>query len=227
MTISTQTTRIKEVGLHALLLILLWSILSACSPDSPPVAATSPPTPGLVAGSVVPPAATPVATPTARDDWLAMLRQEPYPYTTPLPPDTPTPLDGLYVKEEPITGTPVPCRRCPDYLSEDGIWKLSLNQGIYHIFHPATGWHSLGSFTVEGNRLYLFNDPVCHLVVGIYTWQLDASGLKLTVVNDPCQVERRADTFGDLTWRSCQPPNTEAAVTDHWPRPSGCDWPPE
>jgi hypothetical protein len=60
--------------------------------------------------------------------------------------------------------------------------------------------------------------------VGVYTWQRDKIGLTLTVVNDSCQVGRRASTFGSRSWRSCQPPSTEAAITGHWPLPPGCDW---
>ena len=200
-------------------------MLAACAAGDPLPRNPEVSVPVLATISVTPAVTIPVATDTSTNGWLALLERQPYPYTTPLPPRNPTPLDGLYTKEEPVNGTPVPCRRCPDYLSEDGIWKLSLEQGIYHIFHPPTGWHTLGSFSVEGNRLYLFNDPACHLVVGIYTWQLDTASLNLTVVDDPCQVGRRAGTFSDLSWRACQPPNTEAAVTGHWPRPTGCDWP--
>ena len=29
--------------------------------------------------------------------------------------------------------------------------------------------------------------------------------------------------FANLVWSSCQPPNAEAAVTNHWPPPAGCE----
>ena len=33
----------------------------------------------------------------------------------------------------------------------------------------------------------------------------------------------RAANFIDQAWLSCRPPNTEAAITDHWNKPEGCD----
>jgi hypothetical protein len=145
-------------------------------------------------------------TPTPTDIWLALLQKIPHPYTTPLPAQTPTALDSTYAKLEPKEGTPVPCRRCPDYLPEGGIWKLSLDKGIFRIFHEATGWRSLGSFSVSGNQIVLFNDPTCFETIGIYEWQLEERQLSLKVIEDTCQVGRRARSFTNFAWVSCQPP---------------------
>jgi hypothetical protein len=161
-------------------------------------------------------------TPTLTDPWLAILQKTSYPYTTPLPPPTSTALDGIYVKNEPKEGTPVPCRRCPDYLPEGGIWRLNFDRGNYHIFHEVTGWYSLGSFTVSEDQLLLFNDPTCIDTVGVYEWELVEGELRLAVVEDTCQVDRRGRSFATLAWASCRPPNDEAAITDHWPRPADC-----
>jgi hypothetical protein len=155
--------------------------------------------------------------------WLALLQKQPYPYATPLPEGIPTVLDSIYTKVEPKAGTPVPCRRCPDYLIEGGLWKLSLDKGIYHIFHTGTSWRSLGSYSISGHRLYLFNDPACFEEIGIYSWQVIEGGLKLEVVEDSCQRGRRGRNFTQMVWQSCHPPSIEAAVTDHWARPIGCE----
>lgn len=154
--------------------------------------------------------------------WLDLLQQNPFPYTTPLPDRTATVLDSIYAKVEPKEGTPVPCRRCPDYLIEGGVWKLSLDRGAYHIFHEATRWRSLGSYSMSGDRFYLFNDPACLDETGSYTWQMVEGGLRLELIQDTCQVGRRGQNFAGVVWQSCQPTSTEAAVTDHWPRPVGC-----
>ena len=196
---------------------------SACSTlTASKSAPTAPPPPKITA---TPQSLNPTVSltpPTPLNPWLAALQITPYPYTTPLPPPTPTTLDGIYVKFEPKEATPVPCRRCPDYLPEGGIWKLNLKRGMYHIFHESTGWFSLGSFTLSGNQLNLFNDPTCIDTVGLYRWELADGELKLTVIADTCQVDRRGRSFANLAWASCRPPSTEAAVTDHWPRPAGC-----
>jgi hypothetical protein len=94
---------------------------------------------------------------------------------------------------------------------------------MYHIFHESTGWYSLGSFTLSGDQLSLFNDPTCINAAGLYRWELAGGELKLTVIADTCQVDRRGRSFANLAWASCRPPSNEAAITDHWPHPAGCD----
>ena len=229
----------KCVGLLVISATIILSMTAACSSFSRSSSESNPPlptndiaTPAAEAkqsaqpSTPAPSATTLVAsqiTLSPSNKWLVVLQKTPYPYTTPLPPPTQTPLDGIYVKLEPKEGTPVPCRRCPDYLPEGGIWKLNLDRGMYRIFHEATGWFSVGSFTVSDDQLILFNDPTCIDTVGLYQWSLADGELKLTALADTCQVERRARSFANLGWASCQPPNTEAAVTAHWPQPSGCN----
>lgn len=161
------------------------------------------------------------STPTS--GWSGILQRTPYPYTTPLPPATPTILDGAYVKFDPRPGERAPCRRCPPYPPEGGIWRLSLDRGIFRVYHDGTGWSTLGSFTVSGNRIEFFNDPHCFQDVGIYTWRLEDGKLMLEAVRDDCGVDLRLRSFVEYPWKSCQPPSTEAAITDHWPTPVGCD----
>ncbi|HEX9386281.1 MAG TPA: hypothetical protein VF918_08175 [Anaerolineales bacterium] len=39
-----------------------------------------------------------------------------------------------------------------------------------------------------------------------------------------CHIEYyRAANLIDQLWLSCRPPNTEAALTDHWEKPAGYD----
>ena len=167
--------------------------------------------------------ATPTQTAEPANAWAALLARTPFPYASPLPPAELSSLDGSYTKIDPEKSTPVPCIRCPDYLPEGGIWKLSFERGVYRLYHPITGWRAIASFTVSGDQLLLFNDPNCPDVVGRYTWRLAAGVLTLAAVDDPCSIGLRADNLGMQPWLACRPPNAEAAISDHWDRPAGCD----
>ncbi len=176
-------------------------------------------------------AETPEVPATPTDVWFAALQKSPYPYLLPLPPATRTKLDGTYAKFELKETPPVHCLRCPDYAPEGGIWKLHLDRGVFHIFHEVTGWQSVGSFVVTRDRwtsgapdqLLLFNDPTCPDAIGLYTWRLEEGNLVLEVLDDTCAIYLRAMNLTNLPWLSCQPPNTEAGITDHWPKPPGCE----
>jgi hypothetical protein len=155
--------------------------------------------------------------------WTELLQKTPYPHTAPLPPEVRTALDGTYAKFDPKKIPPVPCRRCPDYMPEGGIWKMNLDKGIFRIFHEVTGWRSLGSFIVDRNRVQLFNDPYCMEVNGFYRWTSADGHLILQVVEDPCAIGLRAKNLVQLPWRSCRPPSMETGANDHGPRPPGYD----
>jgi hypothetical protein len=162
-------------------------------------------------------------TPAADAIWAELLQRSPYPFTLPLPPPNVTPINGTYVKIETKEEPAVHCLRCPDYAPEGGLWKLNLSKGVFRIFHPVTGWKGIGSFYVSGDRLILANDPVCHELWGLYRWTLERGNLVLTVIEDRCAIGLRAMNFTHLPWLSCRPPNFEAAITEHWARPAGCD----
>jgi hypothetical protein len=162
-------------------------------------------------------------TPTPLTGWAALQQRVPYPFGTPLPPPEASPLDGTYVKVYNDPSTPVPCRRCPDYMQHGGQWRLRFHQGVFRIYHPGTDWKSLGSFTVNGSELALFNDPNCIDVTGRYTWALADGQLTLTLVDDPCAIRLRAQNLTFQPWESCQPPNQEAAISGHWRVPAGCE----
>ncbi len=126
----------------------------------------------------------------------------PYPYTTPLPPDQETVLDGTYGKLDPREGARPFCRRCMPYPAEGGLWLLRLDAGTYRIFstRSLSGWRSLGSFTVSGDRLRLFNDPHCMEATGSYKWTLDGEELSLEVIDDACADGFRATAFTNYRW---------------------------
>jgi len=179
-------------------------LLAACAPVRPPVEAI------------------PIVTP-AVDRWQEIRGWMPYPHTTPLPPAATTVLDGVYVRFDPRQEERPPCRRCPPYPPEGGVWKLQLEQGVFRVYHPATGWRTLGSFAVDGDQITFFNDPQCHLAIGRFTWQRNEEGVHFSLLADDCESGTRSRNFTAQTWQSCQPPNHEAAVTGHWRTPEGCE----
>jgi hypothetical protein len=167
--------------------------------------------------------ATPVPSATPADGWLVLLGHTPVPWTTPLPARQATVLDGTYVKINPRLATPFPCKRCPDYALEGGLWKFQLDKGVFRIYYTVNGWRSLGSYTVSDNVIYFFNDPYCNRDTGSYSWTLEDGVLILTEIDDPCSQGLRSANLIDQPWLSCQPPNIEAMITDHWQKPEGCD----
>jgi len=141
--------------------------------------------------------------------WIELLKRHPYPYLIPIPEPRPTELDGAYTR---IVVSPVErvhCLRCPDYAPEGGVWKLSLNKGVFRIFHVESGWKSIGTFIVSGDRLLLANDPNCVDGVGLYRWQLEKGQLVLETIDDPCAIKLRAMNLTQQPWMSCRPPNIE------------------
>jgi len=163
------------------------------------------------------------ATPTPTFIWSGLLQRTPFPYTTPLPPAQATILDGVYTKFDPKTGSPTPLpeggvwmphpvlegrrwlKPLP-YPCEGGVWILQLDKGVFRVFHEATGWRTLGSFTISGDRIVFFNDPHCFDAVGIYTWQLEAGQLVLEAIEDRCDGRvlggggLRITNFTSLPW---------------------------
>jgi hypothetical protein len=202
------------IAVVPLLVLLLAAGCSLTGSDEPQPDA--PPSPG--------------ATVEPTDPSLAALQMSPYPYLLPLPEPTQTVLDGTYTKVEQREDR-APCRRCPNYPPEGGVWRLSLDRGVFHIYHEITGWHSVGSFVVTRDhsakdapdQLVLFNDLSCPDAIGLYRWKLEDSALILEATHDTCAIHLRAMSLTNLPWLSCQPSNSEAGISDHWPKPPGCD----
>jgi hypothetical protein len=81
----------------------------------------------------------------------------------------------------------------------------------------------MGTFILSGDQLILANDPTCQEGIGVYAWRFEKGALILKVIADPCAIELRGRNLAGLPWLSCHPPNTEAATTGHWLKPTGCD----
>jgi len=185
---------IKIIGFGVTFVIALPAILAACfSIDiTPPVV---PVTPQVTA---IPP-----ETRIHNSVWVELLQQTPYPYTTPLPAYQNTILDGIYIKFDPVESNhdpypegrvkmPHPIRegvfwfKPVPYPLEGGQWILQLDRGIFRVLHDATGWRTLGSYTVSEDRITFFNDPNCYREVGIYKWVFEAGQLTLEAIDDEC-----------------------------------------
>lgn len=144
----------------------------------------------------------------------------------PLPPDAAgTGLDGRW------TVTPGDPRET----------TLALSGSTYSL--EAMGFAGSGRAARDGDDLLVSDDPDCPGGDGRYAVEVGdverfgllpehrAQTMTLTLVSDPCAA--RADALGDTTWvlrasgrdgvyGICDPPNEEAAITGHWPEPSGC-----
>lgn len=170
-----------------------------------------------------------LVTETPVDAWSALLQVTPSVFTTPLPDEVWTPIDGTYAKFDPSKPQWWACRRCADYRPAGGIWKLQFNKGVMRIYYNVTGWRSVASYTVSYDRLYLFNDPYCPQEVGEYGWKLedkwglDDRVLLLDVVQDLCSINLRGENLSQLHWDSCQPPNLLTGASDHWHKAPGCE----
>jgi len=190
-------------------------ILTGCSPFN------SRTTPSRIASPSF--TSTPIHTLAPYEAWLDLLGRPPVAWTTPLPSTERTALDGSYVKMDPDQPEWWICRRCPDYLPAGGLWRLSFDKGAYHVYYPTINWRSLGSYTLEGDRIYFFNDPYCQYVTGLYTWKLEDGRLTFQVVEDTCSFNLRQANLTKQAWLSCHPPNDEAGATGHWMAPEGCE----
>ena len=182
----------REQGLIAMVRTIsvfsLALIIASCSilPNRS-VVGTLPPT-------SIPPQIAAV-TPTPTDRWFSFMEITPYPWSTPLPPYVATPIDGTYAKLDPDEPQWYHCRRCADFLPAGGNWRLQLDKGIYRIYYEVTEWRSLGSFSINGDTIYFFNDPNCMKDVGIYKWQLTDGALSLELIEDVCAINMRAANF--------------------------------
>ena len=184
-----------KTGFHFLVLVvlaILSAFLASCAPQGQgKVVSTSVPTPANPATDVP----TPV--------WSALLQVTPLPYASPLPAPEDTALDGTYSKFDPSPPQWWICLRCADYRQAGGAWRLQFDRGVMRIYYEVTGWHSLASYTVSGDQLYLFNDPYCRDVTGEYKWKLADGSLTLVVLDDPCSFQLRGKNLGAVAWAAC------------------------
>jgi hypothetical protein len=136
--------------------------------------------------------------------WSSLLEVTPVPYASPLPATEATVLDGTYAKYDPAPPQWWSCLRCADYRPAGGAWRLQFDRGVMRIYYEVTGWHSLASYTVSGDRLFLFNDPYCKEPTGEYRWKLENGRLTLEVIDDPCSFQLRGRNLAAQAWEACQ-----------------------
>ncbi len=161
-----------------------------------------------------------VATPTnvlQSGVWEVLLNATPFPHEFPLPIPIQSPLDGLYAKLDESPPQFWTCYRCADYRPMGGIWRLQFDRGVMRVFYQITNWKSIASFTVEGDRVKIFNDPFCPQEVGEYEWELENGNLSLTAVSDGCAFDLRKENFSKQSWQACSTNGTQ---------PEGCSEPP-
>lgn len=160
------------------------------------------------------------AQPEPTNVWSSLLVVTPVPYTSPLAPTEVTSLDGTYAKYDPAPPQWWSCLRCADYRPAGGAWRLQFDRGVMRIYYEVTGWNSLASYTVSGDRLYLYNDPYCKEATGEYKWSLTDKNLTLEAIDDPCSFQLRGKNLGGQAWEACQ--GEDSAVSE---QPRGCSDP--
>lgn len=177
------------------LILCGFIVLSACS--SAQVGGDDPSEETEPVNPVEPPTSTPTSI------WTALLEATPFAYLTPLPEAVQSGIDGLYVKLDQSQPQWWKCLRCADYRPAGGIWRLQFEKGVMRIFYDVTSWRSIASYSVDGDRLYIFNDPYCPEHVGEYRWSVSGGDLSLVPVNDPCSFDLRAKNIGRQSWIPC------------------------
>jgi len=134
----------------------------------------------------------------------------------------------------------------------DGSWTRTPNDplattlslsGPSYTLDGALGFAGSGRVARDGDELVVAEDAACPDAPGRYAIELGdidrfgllpehrAQTMTLTLVSDSCLG--RAGALEGATWvlrasgrdgihGICDPPNEEAAITGHWPEPSGC-----
>jgi hypothetical protein len=149
----------------------------------------------LLAASCTQEAASPSApgasrpSPTGDPELWRTDLEEPYAFTTPVPPLAATPIDGTYGRDFSEGTEPIPCRRCAPYRLDRGPSTLELDAGRFRVDHQSNAFGSQGHYLVEGHELILFNDPECPTTRGVYRWELQGGTLTLEEVDDPCPFD--------------------------------------
>lgn len=132
----------------------------------------------------------------------------PYPFMSPTPAPTPTEVDGTYLRVMtlaevggPRVGIPYRCLRCPPFRIDPGVSTLVLYRGAYYIHHHLSGFRTMGSFVIEGDRMTLFNDANCPQTPGTYEFERHGRRLTFRVIEDDCPFSgERALDLEARTW---------------------------
>lgn len=129
--------------------------------------------------------------------------EEPYPFSGEVPPDEPTPVDGVYMREAPVAdvGPPVPCRRCAPYRIYAGNAILRMENGRFYVSQENTEWESMGHYVVDGDTIEFLNDPNCPALKVAYEWVLDGGVLAFDIDRDPCAFDNlRGEYLTTYPW---------------------------
>jgi hypothetical protein len=160
-------------------------------------------------------------TPAPDGVWENLLLATPYPHKFPLPAETTSPLDGTFAKVDPSPPQWWTCYRCADYRPTGGIWRMQFDKGIMRIYYDVTDWKSIASFTVEENRLKIFNDPFCPQDVGEYEWSIENGLLSLTAIEDGCAFDLRSANLIKQLWAVCSVDRPAEGCTEPPESPPG------
>jgi hypothetical protein len=152
----------------------------------------------------------------------------PYPFMSPTPSPGPSVLDGTYLRTISLRevggaryGLPVRCLRCPPYRIDAGVSTLIFINGAYYVHHQISGFKTMGSFVIDGDRVTLFNDANCPQTPGTYRFEQTAHGLRFTVVEDDCPFSgERSDDLEYTTWTHV--PACVSRIVDLWPGEVAC-----
>ena len=214
-----------ELRKAATFVIVIASFAPALGCSSPaPSTTTTLPAPSPTR----PPVATLTPLPSPADVWAGLQERTPKPFSTGLPAPEFTQIDGTFAKYDPSWPEWWQCLRCADYRPAGGIWKIRFDRGVMRIYYNVTGWHSIASYSVAGDHLYLFNDPYCPQVTGEYRWHIeDRWGLAdrvlvLETIDDPCSIDLRGKNLGAQEWFNCGPPSGYTGASGHYHREPAC-----
>lgn len=155
-------------------------------------------------------------------------RLMPYPFMSPTPSPQQTLIDGTYLRTVDLDevggariGLPYRCFRCPPFRIDAGVSTLIFTEGAYYLHHHLSGFRTLGSFVIEGERITLFNDPNCPQIPGVYTFDRTPHGLTLDVVRDGCPYgHERADDLMFHAWTRVAA--CSRRIRDLWPGEVAC-----
>ena len=152
----------------------------------------------------------------------------PYPFMSPTPAPTDSVLDGTYLRTLTLgelggarIAMPYRCLRCIPYRIDAGVSTLILTRGAYYVHHQLSGFRTMGSFVVDGDRLTLFNDPNCPQTPGTYRFELTAHALRFTVIEDDCAYGgERPDDLSFSAWTHVSA--CVRRIQDLWPGEVAC-----
>jgi hypothetical protein len=104
---------------------------------------------------------------------------------------------------------------------DPGVTTLIFYEGRYFMHHQLSGFKALGHYTLDGDRIRLFNDPNCSTMTGEYSWKLKGGGLTFRVIDDPCAFgNERAHDLTVATWTKV--PACHRRMIGLWPGFLGC-----